>query len=135
MILATLKADTGVTAIAAAANISSEFTSVPCVQLVDTATSMRPFGPGSGRLGLQRWIGVAKCYAGDSPTGAITARNLAGAVIDALDLLGPKYGTSDRYTAQIQASDMDGMERDPDTRYPHYDVVIEAVAATEAVIA
>ncbi len=135
MVLAILKADTAILAIVAAANVSSEFTSTPCIVLTDLTSSGRPFGPGSGRMGLQRWFGNAKCYAGETPTGAITARQLAGAVVDALDLIRARYGTSDRFIAQMQAPELDGMVRDPDLRYPTYDVPIQAVAAKEAVTA
>lgn len=134
-VLAILKADAGILALVAAGNVSSEFTSTPCVWLSDLSSTNRPFGPNSGRLGLQGWAGVAKCYASDTATGAILARQIAGAVVDALDLKGPRYGSSDRYIAQLQAPEMDGMERDPDTRYPHYDVVVNAIAAKEAVVA
>jgi hypothetical protein len=133
MVLAALKADAAVLAIVGSATrVSSEFTTAPCVVLSDLATSRRPFGPGSGRLGLQLWMGVARCYGVDSPTGAISARELAGTVSDALHGRGPTLGTSARYMARSYAAEVAGMARDPDTRQPHYDVSVQAYAATGA---
>lgn len=131
-VLAILRADAAVAAIAGT-RVGSEAATPPSVVLVDEATSRRPFGPTSGRLGMQLWLGVARCYGSASPAGAISARALAGAVSDALHGLGPTTGTSSRWMARAYAPEIDGMERDPDTDWPHYDVRIEAYFAAEAV--
>lgn len=121
-----LRADTAVAAIAGT-RVSSEVGALPCVQIIDNATSRRPFGPGSGTLGMQYWQGFARCYAADTPTGAIQARQLAAAVSDAMH--GIKARVSSRYIARAWAADIDGMQRDPDTSYPFYDVRLEVYAA------
>lgn len=123
-----LKADTAVTALVST-RVSSEIaTPLPCVQIIDNAAARRPFGPGSGRMGMQFWQGIARCWAADSPTGAIAARQLAGAVSDALHNHRPTtVGT--RYIARAYAPDIDGITRDPETRRPFYDVRLEVYAA------
>lgn len=132
VVLAVLKADPGVTAIAPAARVSSEFTSAPCVVLSDLTDTLSVFGPNSTRLGLQRWLGVAKAYGTDSPSGAIAARQLGSAVRAALH--GKRYfrGTNNRYIVDISAPDMAGLERDPQTHHPHYDVTVDALGSREA---
>jgi hypothetical protein len=133
VILAILRADSGVQAIAGT-RVSSEVSdTLPCVVLTDLTASRRPFGPGTGRLGMQWWVGVAKCYGADSPTGAIAARNLAGAVSDALHNHGPYSGSASRWMARSYAPEMDGMNRDPDTRWPEYDVAIDGYFAAGVV--
>lgn len=132
-ILGLLRANTAVAAIASTRVTSEAPTTLPGVQLVDLATSRRPFGPSSGNLGLQSWTGVARCYAADTPTGAIDARRLAGAVSDALHGRGWYRDSSNRYMLRAYAPEIDGMDRDPDTRWPFYTVRIEAYLAAEAV--
>jgi hypothetical protein len=121
-----LRADTAVAAIVST-RVSSEVGTLPCVQIIDSATTRRPFGPGSASLGLQLWSGFARCYAADTPTGAVTARQLAAAVSDALHGIKARVGS--RYIARAWAPDIDGMERDPELRYPFYDVRLELYAA------
>ena len=125
-VLTIIKADPAVAAITT--RVSSEVQAMPCVQLIDDSTTRRPFGVGSGRMGMQLWLGYARCWADDSPTGAIAARQLAGAVSDSLHNHRPTtVGT--RYLARAYASDIDGITRDPDTRRPFYDVRLEVYAA------
>ena len=131
VILALIRADAGVAAIAGT-RIGAEAAAPPCVVLVDLASTARPYGPGSRLLGLQRFLGAARCYGEDSPTGAITARQLAGAVLDALDGHGIHVGTSSRLMLRSWAPTIDGLVRDPDTHWPQYDVAIDAVLAAEA---
>ena len=138
VILARLRADTAVLAIVgSAAKVSSEFTSAPCVVLTDLASTRRPFGPGSGRLGMLGWTGVAKCYGSDTPTGAIQARQLGGEVSDALHDLGRYDGTSGRVVARTYAPEVAGLLREPPppagTHLPRYDVSITAYVIAEAV--
>jgi hypothetical protein len=127
-----LKADTAVAALVGT-RVSSEIGELmPCVEVIDSAATKRPFGPGSGRMGMQLWLGRARCWAADSPTGAITARQLAGAVSDAIHNQRPTtVGTA--YIARAYAPDIDGLDRDPATRRPYYDVPISVYAAADAV--
>lgn len=132
-VLQLLRADTALTAIVPSARISSEFVApAPCIVVSDIDDTLRAYGPGSAQLGLQRWIGVAKVYGPDAATGAITARQAAGAARAALH--GRRYmGTNGRFLALVQAPTIAGLTRDPDTKLPHYDLAIEAVAGREAV--
>jgi len=132
LILGVIRADAAVVAIAST-RVSSEVSdTLPCVVLTDSATTRHPFGPGSSGLGLQAWTGFAKCYGADDPTGAIAARNLAGAVSDSLHGRGVTRDGS-RLMLRAYAPDIDGIDRDPDTRWPLYTVRIEAYLAAEAV--
>lgn len=114
-------------AVAAIVNgrVSGSAQTPPSVQLIDNASTRRPFGIGSARLGLQYWQGFARCFGDDSPTGAILARQLAGAVSDAIHGVAVR-GTT--YIARAWAPDLEGINRDPDTRWPHYDVRLEIYA-------
>ena len=131
LILATIRADSGVGAIASARVSSEAPSTLPAVWVKDTVTTRRPFG--NADLGLQAWTGVAECYGADNPTGAITARQLAGAVSDALHGKRGLRDSNDRFVFRAYAPEIDGMERDPDTRWPFYTVRIEAYLAAEAV--
>ena len=129
-VLTIIKADPAVAAITT--RVSSEVQASPCVQLIVLTETRRPFGPGSGRMRMNLLMGVARCWADDSPTGAITARQLAGAVSDSLHNHRPTtVGT--RYIARAYAPDIEGVTRDPDTRRPFADVSLEVYAAAEAV--
>ena len=137
VILADLKANAALIAVVPAARISREYTSAPCVVLTDLATTRRPFGPGSGAVGLQLWLGIAKCYGPDDTTGRILARQVAGLVSDALHGKGHRTGTSNRHIVRSWAPDIDGTVREPQppvgTALPRYDVRIEAYAGAGAV--
>lgn len=126
-----LRADAAIAAIAGT-RVSSEVQATPCIQVIDNSSTVRPYGPGSGRVNLQLWRGIARCWSADSPSGAIQARQLAGAVIDAMHNLPPvKVGTT--YIGRAYAPEMDGITRDPDTRRPFYDVLLEVYAGAQAV--
>lgn len=133
LILATIRSDTAVQAIASTRVSSEAPSTLPAVWLKDGPTTRRPFGPTSGNLGLQSWTGFAECYAADTPTGAITARQLAAAVSDLMNGHGWIRDGSNRYMLRSYAFDIEGLERDPDTRWPFYTVRIEAYLAAEAV--
>lgn len=111
--------------------VSGEAEAPPSVQLIGNARTRRPFGAGSGRLGLQLWTGFAKCFGTDDPTGAILAGQLAGAVSDAVDGHGPYAGST--YIMRAYAPDIDEIQRDPDTHWPYATVRLEIYAAREAV--
>ena len=130
-VLTIIKNDTAVAAIVST-RVSSEVQAVPCVQLIDNAASRYPFGPGSGRMRYQHWQGVARCWSADTPTGAIQARQLAGAVSDAIHNMRP-VTTGGKHIRVGYTPEVDGLERDPITHRPFYDVVINVKAATNAV--
>lgn len=129
--LGVIRDDPAVAAIAGT-RVSAVAEAPPSVKLIDTAATRRPFGPGSGRIGMQLVLMVARCYGPDSPTGAITARQLAGTVSDALDGKGAQRSGT-RYVARANAPEIDGMSRDPETKWPYYDVRLEIYAAAQAV--
>lgn len=133
-LITTLRADTAVAALVSS-KVRGEVLdgeTPPLVVVTENATTRRPFGPGSGWIKMQLATYVAKCYGPDATTGAITARQLAGAVSDAVHNHSPsKVGTT--YVARAYASELEGLQRDPDTRWPHVDVRIDLYAAAEAV--
>jgi len=129
VVLAIIRADSDVASIAGT-KIGAEASEPPCVVLVDLATTRRPFGPGSGRLGMQYWSGAARCYGTDDPSGSILARALAGTVSDALHGHGPYQGTLTRFMARSYAPEVDGLDRDPDTNWPYYTVQISGYFGT-----
>jgi hypothetical protein len=129
-----LRADSAVAAIAGT-KVRGEVlagTEPPMVVVTDDGATRRPFGPGSGRLGMALASMLIRCYGPDSSTGAITARQLAGAVSDALHGLQPTtVGT--KYLAAGYAPEISGLLRDPDTRWPYHVVTADIYFATEAV--
>jgi hypothetical protein len=129
-VLVLIRDDPAVTAIVGQ-KVSGSAEAPPSVQLIDNASTRRPFGVGSSGLGLQYWQGFARCYGPDNDTGAITARQLAGAVSDALHLH-PAYRGS-TFILRTYAPDIDGLSRDPDTHWPYYEVRLEVYAAAQAV--
>lgn len=130
-VLILVRDDPAVSAIVAK-RVSSLFSKPPCVVLTDLTDTPNAFGPGSGRAGLQRWYGVAKCYGTPDATGGIGARQLAGAVVDALHNHRP-VTVAETYLAQIFTPEIGGQLIDPDTKHPYYPVRIEAVAGAQAV--
>lgn len=126
-VLAFIRDDSAVTAIASTRVSSEVADTLPCVRLVDSVSSPTPFGPGSGRLGLISWSGIAQCYGDDSPTGAITARQLAAAVSDALHIIGTRHLSGSRVQVKSSTPTLDGIDRDPDTKWPLYTVRIDAI--------
>lgn len=131
LILATIRGDSGVQAVASTRVSSEAPTTLPAVWLKDGPTTRRPFGLAD--LGLQGWSGFAECYGADDPTGAITARQLAGAVSDALHGRRGIRDSSNRFIFRAYAPEIDAMERDPDTRWPFYTVRLEAYLGAEAI--
>jgi hypothetical protein len=128
-VLSALRADSAVVAIATQAKVSSTVQAPPCVRLIDNSSTRNPFGQGSGRLGLQLWIGFARCYGTDDPAGAILARQLASAVSDALH---GRIFPGSTFVFRAYAPDIEGLDRDPDTKWPYYDVRVEAYTAAFA---
>lgn len=125
-----LRANAGVTGIAGV-KVRGEVLAgeePPLVVVEENAVSRRPFGPGSGRLGMQLSTVLIRCYGGDSPTGAIQARQLAGAVSDCLH--GARPGVvNGKQLLLTYAVDIGGPDRDPLTRWPFRPVVADIYAA------
>lgn len=110
------------------AKVSNRAEAPPCVQLIDQVSTRRPTGVGSGRLGLQLWQAIARCYGPDAVGGDVTARSLAGAVSDALDGRHSVAGASSNFLVRVYAPELDGVFRDPVTKWPYYDVRLEVYA-------
>lgn len=98
----------------------------PCVQIVDSVSTRRPTGIGSGGLGLQLWQGIARCFGPDQVGGDVTASSLARAVSDELHGRHAVRGTT--FLVRAYAPEIDGVFRDPVTNWPHYDVRLEIYA-------
>lgn len=129
-----LRADTAIAAIAGS-RVRGEVLAgdaPPLVVVEENAATRRPFGPGSGRIGMQLSTVVCRCYGADSPTGAIQARQLAGAVSDALHDARPGV-ISGKYLVITYAVDIGGADRDELTRWPFRPVIAEVYAAVDAV--
>jgi len=133
-----LRSDPALTAIVAVDHIGTRQTPPPAVRIRDIGMSTRPFGRGSGRLGLVLGLYAIQCYgpavdAMGKPidTGPITARQIAGAVVDRLDLLGPHAGSS--YFLRVHTPEIGPALVDPDTRWPYHTVRAEVYAAAEAI--
>jgi hypothetical protein len=133
-IVTLLKADPAVAAIVGT-KVSISAQGPPSVQLIENSGTVRPWGVGSDRAGIQRAVYLARCFglATDvEATGAQQAKQLAGAVIDALNNKTPrKVGTA--FLNRVYAPDWEGTQRDPDTRWPYIDVRIEALAGQQPV--
>lgn len=128
-VLVLLRDDPAVAAIVGS-KVSAVAEAPPSVRLRALATSLRPFGPNSGHLGLQLWAGAAQCYGDLSETGPILARSLAGAVVDALH--GRRSIRGSTYLLDVWTPDIGEMLRDPVTDWPYHTVRIEVHAARDA---
>lgn len=101
---------------------------------IDMGEATRVPFPGSGSAGVQGVPFNLFCYGlpGD-PTGPILARQLAGAVSDALHGRGPVYGTGGVYLHRVWAPTIGELLIDPDTKWPYHTVRAIAYAAAQAV--
>lgn len=133
LVLGLIRDDPTVAGIAGDRVSSRQGLEPPSIRLTDLVTTRRPFGPGSGRLGMLGWTGAAICYGPDAVTGDVTAYQLAAAVSDALHNHRPHTDASGRLTFAVYASDIDGVDRDPDTDWPMYTVPLYGIFAAEAV--
>lgn len=112
----------------------------PCVVLVRSTPSRMPFGQrGSGRLGLQELLVIARCYGapdaqGDPRVAQRTSAQLAGAVSDAFHNQGPRRDSAGRVLFRTDSITGGGPGTDPDTRWP-YEVVMARVVAAAGEIA
>ena len=126
-----LRSSTAVTAIVAG-RVGAYDAAPPSVRIRAMPASRRPFGPGSGRLGMQLFRAVAQCYGDDSPTGQVLARQLAGVVSDFLHNRGPATVGS-TFIARMYASEISEALRDPDSKRPCHTVRVELYAADQPV--
>lgn len=93
---------------------------------------------GDRRPGLQSLIYALRCYGPSKDaqgrpisTGPITARQIAGACVDALHQRGPRTDASGRFVIKSSVASIGGLLIDPDTREPYYTVSVEVVAAAQ----
>lgn len=126
-ILITIRDDAAVSAIVGT-KVSAVAEDPPSVRLRSGPRTRLPFGPGSGRIGMQLWTGIAQCYGTLGPTGEIQAEQLAGLVSDSLH--GKKIHGS-AYIARVWTPEIGEILRDPDTDWPYHTVRIEAYAAAQ----
>ena len=127
-VLVTIRDDPAVAAIVGD-KVSARREEPPSVRLRSMARTRLPFGPGSGRVGMQLWTAIAQCYGTLDEAGEILAEQLAGLVSDALH--GKKIIGS-AYIARAWTPEIGEILRDPDTDWPYHTVRIEAYAAAQA---
>lgn len=124
-----LLANAGVTAIVGQ-KVRPEWASneSPPGVIVEGLTTTYNLGPGTRRLGLQVPLFIAKCYGTTRPQ----ASQLANAVVEAMNVRGPRKDASSRLVyASLVESGGDPVT-DPDTKWPHSDVVFRLVGAQQA---
>lgn len=124
-----LLANTGVTTIAGQ-KVRPEFGSNegPPAVIVEGLTIGYSRGPGTRRLGLQVPMFVAKCYGVTRPQ----ASQLANAVVEAMNMRGPRKDSSNRLVYASLVESGGDPELDPDTKWPHSDVVFTLIGAQQA---
>lgn len=136
-VLAEIRAWPGVAAIAADRVSSAETATndelTTRVVLRDLGGGPEPYGAGSGRLGMQDVIYAAQCYGPkDAKTGPVTARQLVGAVTDALHDKGPRRGSSGRGIYRSEVLSISGLLTDPGTQEPFYTATVHVVGMAQA---
>lgn len=110
----------------------------PCVVVVQLVRSRTPFGPGSGRIGLQRPRYAVRCYGapdakGDGRVARRNSRELAGAVSDVVHQKGPRVDATGRAIHLSVDVGAGSPGVDPDTSWPYETVVISVIAGAQAV--
>lgn len=100
----------------------------PAVIIESLAIDFNPM-PRVRRARLQAPMFVAKCY-GTSRQQAVQVRN---AVVEAVELRGPRRDGSNRYVILSLIDGGDGVELDPVTKWPHADVTFTYLGAQQAV--
>lgn len=103
----------------------------PYIVIAEQGFSLAPFGPGTGRVGLQLVLYAIKCVGPKNETGKIKVRQLVGAVCDVFHNKGGRKGSSVIFRSDVQSG---GSElTDPGTGNPYQIVVVAIVAAAQAV--
>ena len=97
--------------------------------IVEGLTTTYNLGPGTRRLGLQVTLYVARCYGATKPQ----ASQLANAVVEAMNVRGPRTDASGRLVLASLVETGGDPETDPVTGWPHSDVVFRLVGAQQAV--
>lgn len=100
----------------------------PAVIIESLAINFNPT-PRVRRARLQAPMFVAKCYGMTRPQ-AVQVRN---AVVEAVELRGPRIGTGGRFVIRSDVEAGDGVELDPVTKWPHADVTFTYLGAQQAV--
>ncbi len=101
----------------------------PAVVIRKLGISYAPFGRGSRRLGLQEPMYAALCFAATYPQAA----QLAGAVVDAINLRGPRNDAQGRLVHLSLVESGGDPTLDPDTKWVTETVTFTFVGAAEAV--
>lgn len=138
MVLRELAADAAIAGIASDRVSSVEGASgsalLTRVVLKDLGASVTPYGAGSGRLGMQEATYAADCFGPKNAiTGPVTARQLAGAVVDVMHDRGPRVDASGRGIYRSSVVSVSPLLKDPDTGEPFHTVAIQIVAMAQAV--
>jgi hypothetical protein len=100
----------------------------PAVIIESLAIDFNPM-PRVRRARLQAPMFVAKCY-GQSRQQAAQVRN---AVIEAVELRGPRRGSGDRYVILSLVDGGSAAELEPNTKWPRADVTFTYLGAQQAV--
>lgn len=100
----------------------------PCVIVRKLTPDYDPFG-GTRRAGLQRPLFAALCFG----TTYQQAAQLAGAVVDAVNLRGPRKDAQGRYVALSLVEGGDGPTLDPATGWVTETVTFTFIGAAQAV--
>lgn len=116
--------------------VRSEFASnegPPAVILEQLDISYTPMGQ-TRRAKLQAPIFAAKCYgAGAGQAGRIQAAQLANAVVEAMELRGPRRTASGRLIHISLVESGGNIELDPATKWPYATVIFQVIGAQQAV--
>lgn len=103
----------------------------PYILIAEQGFSLTPFGPGSGRLGLQLVLYSIKCIGPNSETGKQTVRQLVGAVCDVFHNKGGRKGSTVIFRSDVQSGG--GELTDPGTGNPYQIALVAIIAAAQAV--
>lgn len=101
----------------------------PAVVVRKLGISYAPFGRGSRRLGLQEPMFAALCFGATYPQAA----QLAGAVVDAINLRGPRSDSAGRAVLLSLVEGGGNPTLDPDTKWVTETVTFTFVGAAQAV--
>jgi hypothetical protein len=136
MVIAELLANTGITAIVGQ-KVRPEFASnegPPAVIIRQLGISYTPMGQ-TRRTRIQAPIFAALCYG--NPTGAqhgrVQAAQLANAVVEAVELRGPRRDVSGRLVYLSLVESGGDVEVDPSTKWPFATVTFTYVGSQRAV--
>lgn len=101
----------------------------PAVVVALLTISYTPFGPGNRRAGLQAPLFAANCFGLTRQQAA----QLANAVVDAVNLRGPRKDAQGRYVALSLVESGGDIALDPVTSWPFATVTFTFIGAAQAV--